>query len=453
MRDGSLTEAGAIAGFEITFACLWRTQKDRTKAAHLGYSDFEFEFSMLLLKLAILNIGRNPRRSLITVLAISVGLAALIFLWGFADGTIDQQRENVIRLFTGHLQIHADKFEQLLSPELTLPERKRLLEWAHQQPDTVATTERVKCEALIGTSENSRGVLLIGIDPAREPLVTDIRDHVAEGEFFSPGDTREVLIGWRLAERIGVGLGDKVVVMTQAVDGTLAGYAYHIKGILHTGSLDLDELSAYVTLASGQELLGLGDATHELVIRLTGRDAIPSFMGRLKEAIDPGKYEILTWADIIPEVNQWASWADAIIRTIMVTVTVVIAVGIMNTIVMSIFERIRELGVMMAIGTSPRQVMMLIFLETLVLEAVGIILGVIGGYLLVFYFSIVGIHFHGVEEAFAQTYMSTVTYTQVKTGHVLQSILTLIGITSLISLYPAWKAGRMEPIKAIYHSY
>src|SRR3990167_491587 len=117
---------------------------------------------MFLLKLAFLNIGRNPRRSAITVLAVGVGLAALIFLWGFSDGTNDQMRENVIRLLTGHVQIHAPQFEKTLSPELTIPNKAQVLEQLRALPHFQSASERIKCEALIGTSEKSRGVLMTG---------------------------------------------------------------------------------------------------------------------------------------------------------------------------------------------------------------------------------------------------------------------------------------------------
>jgi len=124
----------------------------------------------------------------------------------------------------------------------------------------------------------------------------------------------------------------------------------------------------------------------------------------------------------------------------------------MNTVLMSVFERTKELGVMMAIGTKPSQMVALILLETLVLEFFGIILGVIGGYLVVFYFGKVGISFSDLEMALSRSYVSTVTYTQVELRNVIESIIHLIIITSFISLYPAWKAGRTEPVKAIYHS-
>ena len=130
---------------------------------------------------------------------------------------------------------------------------------------------------------------------------------------------------------------------------------------------------------------------------------------------------------------------------------IVIGVSIMNTVLMSVIERTRELGVMMAIGTTPGQIIRLILLETFVLELFGIVLGLIGGYFITFYFGQVGIAFPELEQAFSRSYMSTVTYTEVEPFHVVQSIITLFIMTSFIGLYPAWKAGRMEPIKAIYH--
>ncbi len=405
---------------------------------------------MFLFKLAFLNIGRNPRRSIITVLAVGVGLAALIFLWGFSDGTNEQMRENVIRLLTGHIQIHALDFQKTLSPELTVPDRSAILEKIKSLPHVQAVTERAKCEALIGTSEKSRGVLLTGIDPTREIQVTDLKNHMKEGEFLSQTDSRKVIIGDRLAEKIQLHVGDKAVVMTQAMDGTLSGYAYEVKGIFHTGSQPIDEVSAYITLRSAQELLGLDDATHEIVVRLTGRKAIPLFLSQMKAVITSDQYEILTWNQIIPEVEQWVQWSEAIIRTILLAVMVVIGVSIMNTVLMSVFERTRELGVMMAIGTTPGQVIRLILLETFILELFGIALGLVAGYLVTFYFGQVGIGFPELERAFSRSYMSTITYTRVEPFHVVQSIITLFIMTSFIGLYPAWKAGRMEPIKAIY---
>ncbi len=407
---------------------------------------------MLLLKLAFLNIGRNPRRSVITILAVGVGLAALIFLWSFSDGTNEQMRENVIRLLTGHIQIHAPAYQNSLSPELTLENREALVKQLEASPHVLATSERVKCEALIGTSEKSRGVILTGIDPQREIKVTELKKYIKDGEFLSGGEKREVIIGDRLADKVELKVGDKAVVMTQAMDGTLSGFSYYVKGIFHTGSQTLDEVSAFISLSSGQELLALGSETHELVIRLDRRKSIPAFLKQLENSLQANAYDVSTWDEIVPEVEQWAKWSEAIIRTILVAVMIVIGVSIMNTVLMSVFERTRELGVMMAIGTSPGRVIRLILLETFILELFGIALGLFLGYLVTIYFSHVGIAFPELERAFSRSYMSTVTYTRIELFHVVQSVITLFLLTSFIGLYPAWKAGRMEPIKAIYRT-
>ena len=407
---------------------------------------------MFLLKLAVLNIGRNPRRSVVTILAVSVGLAAVVFLQAFMDGSKEQQRDNAVRLYTGHVQIQAAGFDKKLAAELTVPDSVSILPRIQSQAHVVAVTERVKSEGLIGTSENSRGVLILGIDPEREAAVTDIHKYVDRGAYLSAGDDRSVMIGDKLAERIEAGRGDKGVVMTQAVDGTLAGYAYRVKGILHAGNTMLDEVCIFMTVQSARDLLGIEGLSHQFVVRLTGRDAIAAFLPAVKKFLPAGTYEVLTWDDIIPDINQWGKWADGIIGTVLVTVMVVIGVGVINTILMSIFERTKELGVMMAIGTSPDQIVVLIFLETLVLELAGIVIGLAAGYLVVFYFSKVGITFHGAEEAFARSFMSNVTYPQLRFYRVIHTVVTLLGITAVIGLYPAWRAGRMEPVKAIYHS-
>lgn len=407
---------------------------------------------MLLLKLAILNIGRNRRRSLITVLGVGVGLAALIFLWAFMDGYQEQQRDNAIRSVTGHVQIHARDFNKKFSPELTLPNRSEILTQIRAAKNVLAVTERVKSQALIGTSENSRGAVLIGIDTERESEVTELKKFVKEGDFLSSGDAREILIGVKLAEKIEVSVGDKVVVMTQAIDGTLAGFAYHVKGIVHAGNVVIDEFQTYITLSAAQELLGIEDGTHEIAVLLTGRPAIPDFLDSVKNVLKSDRFDISTWDEIVPEINQWSNWSGAVINMMMTIVMFVIAAGVMNTILMSVFERTKELGVMMAVGTKPSQIILLIFSETFILELIGVFFGVLAGYALSFYFGNAGIYFSGFEDAAAASFMSPIVYPDLKLGRVGQSVGILLAITSFLSLYPAWRAGRMEPVKAIYHT-
>jgi putative ABC transport system permease protein len=406
---------------------------------------------MLLLKLAIMNIRRNPRRSIITILALAVGLAALIFLWAFMDGYQEQQRENAIKLFSGHIQIHAKGFNKKPLAELIIPEREKVLEKIKNFPQIVSFTERTRGEALIGTTKSSTGAWLFGVDVERESQVTEITRQTKGGDFLLKGEDRKLVIGSDLAQKIGVEIGDKVVVMTQSMDGNLCGSSYRVKSLYHSGTA-FDKVAVFITLNAAQELFGFGKETQEVVIQLKNRDAIDKVLPELKNYLNLEKYEVMTWDEIIPEINQWANWSGAIVQAMLMIVMFVIGVGIMNTILMSLFERTKELGVMMAIGTKPAQIIQLIFLETLVIEAVGILVGVIAGYAITFYFQSAGIHFHGFEEAAKQAFMSPVVYPLIRVHRTLDSIVTLLIITSFISLYPAWKASRMEPVKAIYHS-
>jgi ABC-type lipoprotein release transport system permease subunit len=407
---------------------------------------------MMILKLALRNITRNPRRSLITVLAVGVGLAALIFLWAFMDGSQEQQRENAIRLFSGHIQIHAAGFEKKLAPELTLPHKTEILNHLRKIPGVISVGERVKTEALIGTSENSKGILLTGIDPDELSPVIELRPYVRAGEFLNTGGNRDILIGKDLADKMEVTVGDKVVIMTQAMDGTLAGFSYRVKGIFETGARLVDELSAFITLDASRELLGIAKESHEILVRLSKRDGIPNVLTKAKPFLPEATYEISTWDDVIPEINQWASYTEAIIRTMLIAVMAVIGVGVMNTVLTSIFERTREFGVMLAIGTNPSQIVVLIFLETLILEFIGIVLGLAIGQLLAWYYGHVGIHLRGFEEAFAESFTSSVIYPKIYLSRVFESVRVLVILTTFISFYPAWRVGRMEPVKAIYHS-
>jgi ABC-type lipoprotein release transport system permease subunit len=407
---------------------------------------------MLLLKLAFLNIWRNPRRSILTILTVGAGLATLLFIWGFTDGTANGSRENIVRLYTGHIQIHAQGFITSLAPEMTIPQLDEIMASVRNQRQVVAVSPRVKCEVLMGSSANSHGLLLTGIDPVAEQKITDLSLYVAEGEFLEQSDQDKILIGFRLAEKLEVGVGDKVVVMSRAGGGIPWGLDFYVKGILYTGSQQVDELSAYVTITSAQNLVGVGDNIHELSIKTKDRRAADATADLLRKKLDSSSYQVSLWNDIVPEIDQWVEWHESIIRVVLNAVLILVGISVMNTILMSVLERLREFGVLMALGTSPRQISLLVFLETAILEIAGVVFGLVLGYGVIFFFGKVGISFKQFEQALSMTYTPTVIYTAVEPRNVVQTVFWLIGISSLINLYPALKAGRIEPVQAIYHS-
>lgn len=405
---------------------------------------------MFLLRLAYLNVRRNPRRTIISVTAVSVGLASLIFLWAFIDGYQEQQRENAIQLFFGHTQIVPKGFREKLSPESTIADRSKTLDAVREAEGFVSATERIHAEVLIGTSENSRGVVLFGIDPETEPSVTEIAKNISVGEALQPNGNRSILVGEGVAERLSVKLGDKVVLMTQALDGTLSGYSYKIVGLISTGTA-IDDVYVMTTKTAAQELLGIGDDVQEIVVRLTDRSAIPKFIQHVSTKLESGQYEIVPWYDIIPEIEQWSGFSGAVVRTMLAIIVFVIGMGLMNIVLISIFERMKELGVMLAIGTSPRQMVGLIVLETLTIELIGVLLGLALGYAASSYFYYAGIRLEGFEQAARQAFMSPVIYPVFQLSRALESAGILVLMTSFVGLYPAWKAARLEPVKAIYH--
>ncbi len=406
----------------------------------------------LFLKLAFMNCWRNLRRSLITILAIGVGLGGLIFLWGYKDGGAHGMLESATSLFTGHLQVHALGFERNFSPELAIADPEPLIRKLEAHPAVAAVTRRVKSRVLIGTSEYSQGALLLGVDHEQEGRVTRIAAFVQRGSFLAGSGQKEILLGDRLAQKLGLEVGDKAVVMAHGADGMLNGYAYRVRGIFHAGTRMMDEQVAYTDLAAAQELLGIDTGVSELTLRLRQLSSIPEVLAFLGQTADPTRYEVLTWNQAEPEAEQIADWAEGVVRVIVVAMTVVIAVGIMNTVVMSVLERTREFGVMLAIGVKPRQLVGLIFLETILLESLGILAGLLFGYGLVGYFARVGIPLWGAAEGVSTGFLTPIVYTRVSPEHVLASILILIVVTSVAALYPAFKAGRVEPITAIYRS-
>ncbi len=407
---------------------------------------------MLFYHMAWRNIWRYRRRSLLTIGAISLGLAFFILLQGFADGFHEQMVDNSVRAHIGHIEIERKGYRDNPGLNKTLPHPEEVRSIIQRLPNLRGYSLRVQGDGLISTSENSAGVAIVGVDPQQEVTVTTIHRALIQGTYLDPSTHHPILIGARLAKTLQAGIGDKVVLLVQAADGSMGADQFRVVGIFRSGSPDLDQGMVYVLRSDAQELFALGNGVTQAVLLLQTSQQVDATQQTLAKELTGDDVEILAWSQVEPFLKQFIQLDDAFLYIMGLILFAVISIGILNTILMSVFERVHEFGVMMSLGTKPRQIVGLVMNEALLLGLVGIALGFLLGC-----GSTLGLATRGVDLSSwaagtaAIGITSTIVYTKVVIGHVVWGVVAVLGVVLLVALYPAIHASRLEPVQAMRH--
>lgn len=401
----------------------------------------------IFLTIAWRNILRNRNRSLVTILAVAIGLASLIFIRAFVDGGDHQMVENYTDLISGHIQIHKKGFQSNMGLDKSMGDPAGIITVLKKDPRVRSYSERIKEFVLASSAEHSSGVLLIGIDPIAEGRVTQLIKHVRKGSFLSNND--EIVVGKDLASSLNVGLGDKVVIIGQGADGSLANAVYRISGIMDTGTEDLDKGLAIISLKAAQELFVFGGKVSELAIKIDSLEDADTVAEGLKKDLNDISLEILTWKEISPMLVQWSEFDIAFTNIILLVVLMVVAAGILNTLLMATLERVKEFGIMLALGTKRIQIITMIALESLVLGLIGIISGYAIGIGLSLYFGTKGIDLSPFSKALTDYYIGSTIHTRLTPGYLVTYGLAVLITCIAVSIYPAWRAASLRPADAI----
>ncbi|MGE0158718.1 MAG: ABC transporter permease [Gemmatimonadales bacterium] len=415
-------------------------------------SGSRFQWPAFLL-IAARNVLRNPRRTAITVGGTAFAILAYIFLFGYFDGFTEQIIDTATRYQTGHIQIESPDFRKDYAPEMSIERPQEMLAAAQRTPHVVGVAPRVQAQAIASTAAKSEAVALIGIDPTLERTVTFIDRTIVQGTALEAGEDRDIVIGRKLAEKLQVGLGEKIVVMAQARGGELATAAYRVRGIFATESASFDEAMAFVTLPAAQTLLALGTRVSTLNLRLDDRSRTSEVVANLGPPVSAAGYGLVPWQEVLPQVDEMVRYVKPIRSIIVAVLLSIVAFAIMNTVFMAVAERTRELGVMSALGTRPLAILRMVAYETAALMTIASIIGYTAGVLLVGYFARVGID----QSSFFRDYdtipgITGITYPKLFAGSIVVPGIALFVAAVLIALYPAGKAARLDPATAIRHA-
>lgn len=403
--------------------------------------------------IAARNLLRNRRRTAITVGGTAFSILAYVFLFGYFDGFGEQLIDSSTRYLTGHIQLERVGFRKDFAPELALDQPDVLLERIRSAPSVTAAAPRVQAQALASTAAKSEGILLIGIDPAAERGVTFIHKTLIQGKALEAGDDRAIMIGRKLADKLRVRLGEKIVVMAQAASAELGTAAYRVSGIFATESGSFDSAMAFITLPAAQALLGLGSRVSTINIRLEDRGALSQSLAELRRRVVGLGHVFTPWQELLPQVEEMVRLNRVISYIVLAVALLVVAMAIMNTVFMAVAERTREFGVMMALGTPPAAIERMVVYETLVLMVLASLVGYGAGALLVIYFGQHGIDLSGFFRGYsAIPGLTGIVYPKLFVGHISIPAVALFAGSVLVSLYPAAKAARLDPVRAIRHA-
>jgi ABC-type lipoprotein release transport system permease subunit len=407
----------------------------------------------MLLKLAWRNIWRNKRRTIITLAAVSFATLLAIGMRGIQLGTYALNYRTIIEQFTSYVQIQPVGFQENPSLNKSFRYTNQLEKKLDSIPEVAAYTPRIYADGLISYKDVSLGSALFGIEPKGERRVTTLTEKVKEGHFIQSDSTNNIVVGITLLENLKAKIGDTVVVLAQGYDGSLGNQKFIIAGAVKMGSKEFDAMAAFVGLKTAQSLLGMENRINVIAVSAKGLSDAPDVQSALKKKItDPG-LTVLLWNEVIPELEQLVEFDNVSGIFFLGILIVIVAFGILNTILMSITERFREFGVELAIGMPQMNLVKLVYLETLLITIFGLIIGNIIGY---------GINYYIVQHPIVFGGELTKIYEEYGFLPMLQSTLTfsifvhvsiaVVVISFISSLYPAVKVYRLEPLKGIRYT-
>ena len=401
----------------------------------------------MILKIAFRNIFRQKRRTILTALAMVVGFTLLSLTIGLSDGAYG----NIIAMFTrnriGHIQVHREGYLDKPSIYKTINNVFAVGEAIQRTEGVEAWTPRVYGAGLGSVGEKSTAVQVIGVDVVREIQATRFDNKVIEGNTLAATASHEAVIGKGLAKILSAKIGNEIVIFSQGADGSIANDLYKIVGIAESGDDITDRVACYLHIEDAQELFVLDGRVHEIVVIVSNINRVAKVTSAIETNLNDATLDVAPWQEVAKSfyrAMRTDQQGDAISRLV---IMLIVAIGVLNTVLMSVLERTREYGVLKAVGTKPVQIFWLVVCEVVIIALGSICVGALLGILVNYLLSIYGI-----------TYPEEITYggMKLKTLYAVVNVRCLIipAITvmlsaAIVSLFPAIKAARIMPAKAM----
>jgi ABC-type lipoprotein release transport system permease subunit len=401
----------------------------------------------VIFTLAWRNLWRNHRRTSIMLAAITVGVWAMIFMTALMRGMVDDMLINGIRSMPGEVQIHHPLYRDDPSINNSIPEPGNNLLQALQRPEVAAWTSRVKVPAVISSERDSRGIVLLGVEPESEIEVSFDADSIVEGRFLESADDRGLVIGRKMAEHLETRLGKRVVVMSQDPDNNIADRGFRIVGIYKAKLASLEEMYVYAGRDTVQKMLNIEGQVSEIVA--TGDDYryVDSWLPIIEQAAGD-ELETKPWFEANRYLGSMMTMMDGFVLVWIFIIFLALSFGLVNTLVMAVFERIREIGLMLALGMRPGMILYQVLMESFLLLFIGLLLGNVLAVASIIPLQS-GIDISVVAEGMEMMGTSSMLYPVLKLSDMVLANIIVIILGLLTSILPAWRAAGLDPIRAL----
>jgi ABC-type lipoprotein release transport system permease subunit len=404
----------------------------------------------VVLRMAWRNLWRHGRRTWLTVGAMIFSNCLLVFSISLQFGSYDMMVDNALQSFSGHIQLQHPDYLDHPKMRNTLADIVEHAQHLRDELGLQSISARASGFALASSEERSHGVQLLGVDARHEPLVSTFPGLVKLGRYLEPDAREEIVIGSILARNLRVGIGDELSFLGSGLDDSFAAGGVTVVGILETGIADLDRAMAQVDLGYFQDSFAMQQAGHSIVIRAAHIDDVEQLVTDITAGIvDPNRVVARDWNALQPGLRQ-AIQADMTSAWFMYIVLIVlVAFSVLNTQLMSVLERTREFGTMMALGLQPARLARLVMLETGMMTLLGLLLGITLGAIITAYLSVAGFSYPGMEEMAVKFHLPDRMYPVIS---VLSLTLgpAIVALGSLLAaIYPALRLNRLQPIEAM----
>jgi len=401
-----------------------------------------------IFKMAWRNVWRNRRRTLVTIAAMSFALFVMILYAGLVEGYFRDMERSVLDLEVGDVQVFAGGYRDNPSIYTRIEHPEALL--APLDAGGFPASARLLAYGMAAAGEASAGVSFRGVDIEREARVSRVHQEVDRGSWLDPEDPKGVVLGRRLARTLGVKPGSELVVLTQGADGAMAYDLFTVRGVLRGIGDATDRTGIYMTAGSFRELLVVPDGVHQIIVRRPAEVDLSSAAERVQSLA--GELDVKTWRQLLPTISSMLDSARGVMIAMFFIVYVAIGILILNAMLMAVFERIREFGVLKALGVGPFEVLRLILVESAIQTSIAILVGVTLAVPGIWYLSRIGID---LSQLGGVTIMgiawNPIWRAAVHVDGFLEPILVLVVIVAVAVLYPALKAALIRPVDAMRH--
>jgi putative ABC transport system permease protein len=394
------------------------------------------------------NIWRNKMRSIVVILSVAIGLFSGIMVLGLYKGMMRGRIKTVIYAEVSHLQIHDTNFKKDFEPNYTIQNASAIITSLKKYTEVKAIATRTVTTGMLSTTTGSAGVQINGIETEAEQVVSQLNKKIKEGKWFNKKKTNEIFIGYKLAKKMKLKTGNKIVLTFTDIESNIVSSAFRVAAIYESNNAPLDEMNVYVIQNELNKILGLQNQIHEIAILLKKDELLESTQEKINNNLK--NLSIENWKELSPETNLMVETVNISSYIIMAIILLALAFGIINTMLMAILERTNEIGMMLALGMNKFKMFLLVLSETIFLTFAGMPLGISVAWLVTNYFNKHGLTWGRIGKEMMNSFgFSTSIYPEFPSEKLAITTLFVLATALLSCIYPAVKALALNPSDAL----